>query len=76
MGGLALIVSFLFFLWVPTIKNSSSYFISRQLVFWLIVAMYCSLIYLGGCHPEYPYLLICQVFRLLMIIFMFIFKLF
>nr|YP_009229567.1 cytochrome b [Rodentolepis nana]ALT58514.1 cytochrome b [Rodentolepis nana] len=76
MGGLALIVSFLFFLWVPTFNNSSSYFVSRQLIFWLIVSMYSSLVYLGGCHPEYPYLFVCQVFSLLMVASMFIFKLF
>lgn len=76
MGGLALIVSFLFFLWVPTFKNSSRYFVSRQLIFWLIVSMYSSLVYLGGCHPEYPYLFVCQVFSLLMVASMFIFKLF
>lgn len=33
LGGLALIVSFLFFLWVPTFNNSSSYFIGRQFIF-------------------------------------------
>lgn len=33
MGGLILIISFLFFLWVPTSNYSSSYFIGRQLVF-------------------------------------------
>lgn len=76
MGGLALIVSFLFLLWVPTFNNSRRYFVSRQLVFWLIISMYCSLIYLGGCHPEYPYLFVCQVFRVLMVVFMFVFKLF
>lgn len=75
LGGLALIVSFLFFLWVPTFKKASVYFVSRQLVFWSIVRMYISLVYLGGCHPEYPYLYVCQVFSLLMVILMFLFKL-
>lgn len=75
MGGLVLILSFLFFLWVPTYKNSSSYFLFRQIIFWMIVGLLGSLTYLGGCHPEYPYLFICQIFRLLMITLMFLFKL-
>ena len=76
LGGLALIVSFLFFLWVPTFNNSSAYFVSRQLIFWSIIALFLSLVYLGGCHPEYPYLVVCQCFSVLMVIFMFSFKLF
>ena len=75
LGGLALIVSFLFFLWVPTFNNSRSYFVFRQLLFWSIVSLFGSLIYLGGCHPEYPYLFICQIFSLFIVIFMFLFKL-
>nr|BAV82492.1 cytochrome b [Hymenolepis diminuta] len=75
LGGLALIVSFLFFLWAPTFNNSCAYFVSRQLVFWLIISMYTSLVYLGGCHPEYPYLYVCQLFSTLMVILMFLFKL-
>lgn len=75
MGGLSLIASFLFFLWVPTFKKSSAYFVSRQLAFWSIITMYISLVYLGGCHPEYPYLYVCQFFSILMVILMFIFKL-
>lgn len=76
LGGLALIVSFLFFLWVPTFNNSSAYFVSRQLIFWSIITLFLSLVYLGGCHPEYPYLQVCQCFRVLMVIFMFSFKIF
>lgn len=76
LGGLFLILAFLFFLWVPTSNHSRAYFVSRQLVFWSIISLFSSLIYLGGCHPEYPYLFICQVFRILMVTLMFIFKLF
>lgn len=75
LGGLALVVSFLFFLWIPTFKKSSAYFVSRQIVFWSIISMYISLVYLGWCHPEYPYLCVCQIFSLLMVILMFLFKL-
>lgn len=74
-GGIALIASFLFFLWVPTFKKSCVYCVYRQLVFWFVVSMFISLTYLGGCHPEYPYLFICRLFRLSMVLFMFIFKL-
>nr|YP_009519785.1 cytochrome b [Paruterina candelabraria]AYD49579.1 cytochrome b [Paruterina candelabraria] len=76
IGGLSLILAFLFFLWIPTNNYSSCYFISRQLVFWSIVSIFFSLIYLGGCHPEYPYLVICQVFSILIVSLMFVFKLF
>ncbi|VDL58337.1 unnamed protein product [Hymenolepis diminuta] len=51
----------------PTFKKSCAYFVSRQ--------MYTSLVYLGGCHPEYPYLYVCQLFSTLMVILMFLFKL-
>lgn len=76
LGGLALIASFLFFLWIPTNKKSRAYFFNRQLIFWLIVSLFISLTYLGGCHPEYPYLEICQIFSVRIVALMFIFKLF
>nr|BBB87246.1 cytochrome b [Mesocestoides vogae] len=76
LGGLALILVLLFLLWVPTYNFSSSYFISRQFVFWFIVSLFISLTYLGGCHPEYPYLFICKVFSVFLVTFMFLFKLF
>lgn len=76
MGGLILIVSFLFFLWVPTRKISRSYSVRRQITFWFIVSMFFSLVYLGGCHPEYPYLWICQIFSVFMVTLMFCYKLF
>nr|YP_009178847.1 cytochrome b [Pseudanoplocephala crawfordi]ALJ78642.1 cytochrome b [Pseudanoplocephala crawfordi] len=76
LGGLALIAAFLFFLWMPSFNNSTAYSIYRQLIFWGIISMYTSLIYLGGCHPEYPYLYVCKGFSILMVTLMFLFKLF
>nr|QXU59658.1 cytochrome b [Cephalochlamys namaquensis] len=76
VGGLVLVVALLFFLWVPTFNNSSSYFVSRQLVFWLLVSLFISLTYLGACHPEYPYLIVCRCFSFSIVACMFIFKLF
>nr|YP_009256939.1 cytochrome b [Schyzocotyle acheilognathi]ANF28201.1 cytochrome b [Schyzocotyle acheilognathi] len=76
IGGLVLIVGWMFFLWVPTFNTSSSYSVTRQLVFWFICGLFVSLTYLGGCHPEYPYLLICKLFSFSLVAFMFIFKLF
>nr|BBB87210.1 cytochrome b [Moniezia benedeni] len=75
IGGLALIGSFLFFLWVPTGNNCCVYFLSRQMLFWVIVSLFCSLTYLGSCHPEYPYLVLGEVFSVFIVIFMFLFKL-
>nr|BBB87234.1 cytochrome b [Moniezia sp. MN-2015] len=75
IGGLALIGSFLFFLWIPTYNNCCVYFFSRQILFWSIVSLFCSLTYLGSCHPEYPYLILGELFSVLIVIFMFLFKL-
>ncbi len=76
IGGLVLVLALLFFLWVPTFKNSSAYFFVRQLVFWSIVRLFICLTYLGGCHPEYPYLEVCKCFSFMLVTLMFIFKLF
>nr|UEC44186.1 cytochrome b [Taenia tianguangfui] len=76
IGGIVLIASFLFFLWVPTNGSSSVYNIWRQINFWVIICLFFCLIYLGSCHPEYPYLLICQIFSISLVAFMFIYKLY
>ncbi|VDL86824.1 unnamed protein product [Schistocephalus solidus] len=76
IGGLVLVVSLLFFLWVPTFKNSRSYFVLRQIAFWIIVCLFVGLTYLGSCHPEYPYLGICQLFSFSIVLVMFTYKLF
>nr|YP_007890983.1 cytochrome b [Hydatigera parva]BAN15655.1 cytochrome b [Hydatigera parva] len=75
IGGLVLIISFLFFLWVPTSGECSVYSLCRQFNFWLIVSLFLSLIYYGTCHPEYPYLTICQICSGLMLFLMLLFKL-
>lgn len=75
LGGLRLIVSFLFFLWIPTFNNCSVYFFYRQFLFWSIVGLYVSLTYLGSCHPEYPYMYIGKLFSLRLVAFMLLFKL-
>nr|AOL57307.1 cytochrome b [Echinococcus granulosus]AWB97375.1 cytochrome b [Echinococcus granulosus]AWD27513.1 cytochrome b [Echinococcus granulosus] len=76
VGGLLLIMSFIFFLWIPTEGGSSVYSVWRQVNFWLIVSLFLSLTYLGGCHPEYPYLMVCQLFSLMMVLMMLVFKLY
>nr|YP_007891007.1 cytochrome b [Versteria mustelae]BAN15691.1 cytochrome b [Versteria mustelae] len=76
IGGLVLISAFIFFLWVPTSGSSSVYNVYRQVNFWFIISLFVSLIYLGGCHPEYPYLCVCQVFSVLMVALMLIYKLY
>nr|UFQ88466.1 cytochrome b [Rhinebothriidae sp. DJM-2021] len=75
LGGLALVLALLFFLWVPSNNNSSSYIVWRQVIFWCICSLFLSLTYLGACHPEYPYLIVCKIFSLLIVALMFIFKL-
>nr|BAB62230.1 cytochrome b [Taenia solium] len=76
IGGLVLIMSFLFFLWVPTDSGSSVYNIWRQINFWFIINLFFFLIYLGGCHPEYPYIFVCQLFSIMMVVLMFVFKIY
>nr|UFQ88346.1 cytochrome b [Rhinebothrium sp. LRP 10392] len=75
IGGLVLVLALLFFLWVPTFNHSCSYFYWRQFVFWAICSLFFALTYLGACHPEYPYLIVCKTFSLLLVTLMFIFKL-
>nr|UFQ88610.1 cytochrome b [Rhinebothrium sp. 1]UFQ88682.1 cytochrome b [Rhinebothrium sp. 1]UFQ88694.1 cytochrome b [Rhinebothrium sp. 1] len=75
IGGLVLVLSLLFFLWVPSFNYSCPYFFMRQLTFWLICSLFLGLTYLGACHPEYPYLTVCKIFSIGIVAFMFIFKL-
>nr|UFQ88442.1 cytochrome b [Rhinebothrium sp. LRP 10407] len=75
IGGLVLVLALLFFLWVPTYNHSCCYWYGRQVVFWFLVSMFFSLTYLGACHPEYPYLVVCKMFSLAIVALMFIFKL-
>lgn len=76
VGGLVLVVVFLFLLWVPTFKISCSYRVGRQLVFWWFVSAFVVLTYLGACHPEAPYVVISQVRRGGIVFLLFIFKAF
>nr|YP_010704123.1 cytochrome b [Plagiorchis elegans]WCO87333.1 cytochrome b [Plagiorchis elegans] len=74
LGGLILVAVFLFLLWVPTFNNSCSYFVGRQLLFWLAVSIFLLLSYLGACHPEFPYVTISKVSSFLIIFILFLFK--
>nr|UDU84918.1 cytochrome b [Glypthelmins quieta] len=74
LGGLILVVIFLFILWLPTYNNSCSYYIVRQFVFWCGCALFVLLSYLGACHPEFPYIIISKVSSLLIIFSLVLFK--
>nr|QXU59706.1 cytochrome b [Bothridium pithonis] len=75
IGGLVLVVALLFFLWVPAFNHSAAYCFIRQILFWVLVSLFISLTYLGACHPEYPFLFICQSFSLGVVSCTFAFKL-
>nr|ANW83205.1 cytochrome b [Testudotaenia sp. WL-2016] len=75
IGGLVVLAALLFFLWIPTFNHSSSYIVLRQLIFWVFTSLFFCLTYLGGCHPEYPYLFICKMFSVMLVTLVFIFKL-
>lgn len=68
IGGLVLVLIFLFVLWLPTVKVSASYRVSRQILFWLIVVLFILLSYLGACHPEFPYVHIRKAARFIMVL--------
>nr|YP_009504423.1 cytochrome b [Gyrodactylus nyanzae]AWW03124.1 cytochrome b [Gyrodactylus nyanzae] len=74
VGGLVLVIVFLFVFWLPysSNKNGSSYSLLFQFNFWLIVSCLIVLSYLGACHPEWPYDSISFFFSIL-IIFLFLF---
>nr|AWW03155.1 cytochrome b [Macrogyrodactylus karibae] len=57
VGGLMLVIIFLFIFWLPFsfTKFGGSYSLLFQLNFWLIVGYLLVLSYLGACHPEWPY---------------------
>nr|AKG49765.1 cytochrome b [Ogmocotyle sp. JM-2015] len=74
IGGLVLVIVFLFMLWLPTHNQSCSYSIARQYVFWSIVSVFLLLSYLGACHPEYPYVGVSKVFSLGLVILLIMFK--
>nr|YP_009415137.1 cytochrome b [Breviscolex orientalis]ASL24590.1 cytochrome b [Breviscolex orientalis] len=76
VGGLVVVTSILFFFWVPTGNYSCVYSSTRQVTFWAVVVAFVTLICLGACHPEYPYLFICKALSLLMLGLVFVFKVF
>nr|YP_009327972.1 cytochrome b [Cladotaenia vulturi]APC62892.1 cytochrome b [Cladotaenia vulturi] len=75
IGGIVLIFCILFLLWLPVGSYTQVYSVLRQILFWSIVSLFFILTYLGSCHPEYPYLIICQICSILMVVLIFIFKL-
>nr|YP_009415149.1 cytochrome b [Atractolytocestus huronensis]ASL24614.1 cytochrome b [Atractolytocestus huronensis] len=74
MGGLIAVTSVLLLMWVPTSNSSCVYDALRQVTFWSATSLFLCLIYLGVCHPVYPYLGICFVCAILFITCLFVFK--
>lgn len=74
LGGLVLVIIFLFALWVPSYKDSCSYSVLRQFVFWLGVSLFFLLSYLGACHPEFPFVFIRKLSSIILIVILFLFK--
>nr|YP_009829428.1 cytochrome b [Enterogyrus malmbergi]QJD07090.1 cytochrome b [Enterogyrus malmbergi] len=74
IGGLVLVIVFLFLLWVPTSNYSCCYFVSRQVIFWVIFSQLVLLSYLGACAPEDPYVLVSQVSSFISVFSLFLFK--
>nr|UDU84930.1 cytochrome b [Haematoloechus sp. CW13H] len=74
LGGLMLVIVFFFVLWLPAHNNSCVYCIIRQILFWSCVSLFYLLGYLGACHPESPFVGISQVSSLLLVLFLFMFK--
>nr|QWV61011.1 cytochrome b [Euryhaliotrema johni] len=74
IGGLVLVIVFLFMLWLPTSNYACCYFLSRQVLFWIICTQLILLSYLGACAPEAPYVLISQVSSFISVFSLFLFK--
>nr|YP_011003936.1 cytochrome b [Dactylogyrus simplex]WPS93114.1 cytochrome b [Dactylogyrus simplex] len=74
IGGLILVVVFLFILWLPTSNHACVYFPARQVVFWVVASQLMLLSYLGACAPEAPYVVISQVSSFLVVFSLFLFK--
>nr|UKQ56140.1 cytochrome b [Gyrodactylus sp. FZ-2021] len=73
IGGLVLVIVFLFVFWLPYSNNKvgSEYNLFFQLNFWLIITSLLILTYLGACHPEWPYDWISFISSLLTIVLFF-----
>nr|QGL09325.1 cytochrome b [Clinostomum complanatum]UYP50942.1 cytochrome b [Clinostomum complanatum] len=74
VGGLFLVLCFLFVLWLPTVNRSSCYSVPRQIFFWSGVCLFMILSYLGACHPEVPYVLVSKVTSLLIVLLVGLYK--
>ena len=76
VGGLVLVLLFLFVLWLPSFNVSCGYRVSRQYVFWSIFSIFMLLSYLGACHPEYPYVLVRKMASIVIVFLLALFKCF
>nr|YP_010461004.1 cytochrome b [Artyfechinostomum malayanum]UUF68157.1 cytochrome b [Artyfechinostomum malayanum] len=74
VGGLVLVLAFLFILWLPTLNKSCSYSLGRQYIFWFSAANFVLLSYLGACHPEVPFIMISKISSLSLVFFLLMFK--
>nr|UDU84942.1 cytochrome b [Orientocreadium sp. HS] len=74
LGGLILVLVFLFVLWLPSYNCSCSYSLSRQYLFWFMTSLFILLSYLGACHPEAPFIFISKISSLLIVSSLFLFK--
>jgi quinol-cytochrome oxidoreductase complex cytochrome b subunit len=74
IGGLVLVLVFLFVLWLPTFKSSCVYRVGRQFIFWSCGALFLLLSYLGACHPEAPFVLVSKASAVFIVFLLVLFK--
>lgn len=74
VGGLILVLVFLFVLWLPTFNSSCAYSVGRQYIFWRCCSLFFVLRYLGACHPEAPFILIRKTSSVLIVLLLVAFK--
>lgn len=74
LGGLVLVLVFLFVFWLPCLKFSCVYFLDRQVLFWFMCWFLVALCFLGGCHPEYPFVSFSFFFSVMVVFFFCLFK--
>lgn len=76
LGGLVLVLVILTLVWVPAFNIRCIYSIFRQVLYWIIVVLRMGLGYMGSCHVEYPYTVISQLWRIILLCALVIYKVF
>lgn len=76
IGGMFVVIFFLFILWVPRNNLSCAYDEVRQYIYWVICSVFVFLGYVGGCHLAKPFIVLGKIGIMVLIISLIFFKMF